>query len=106
MPPVTKRAAARRDLVEHFVHLAENAGLDVAERFLNRAEASFTDLARQPMMGAPVTLKHPGLAGLRKWRVRDFDNHLVFYQPRPGGVSIVRVLHAASDWWSLLGFEA
>jgi len=29
----------------------------------------------------------------------------VFYQPRPGGVSIVRVLHAASDWWSLLGFE-
>ena len=31
MPLVTKRAAARRDLVEHFVHLAENAGLDVAD---------------------------------------------------------------------------
>ena len=106
MPPVTKRATARRDLVEHFVYLTENAGLDVAERFLIRAEASFADLARQPMMGAPVTLKHPDLAGMRKWRGKDFDNHLVFYQPRPGGVSIVRVLHAASDWWSLLGFEA
>ncbi len=50
MPPVTKRAAARRDLVEHFVYLAENAGLDVADRFLSRAEASFADLARDPMM--------------------------------------------------------
>jgi plasmid stabilization system protein ParE len=38
MPLVTKRAAARRDLVEQFVYLAENAGLNVAERFLSPAE--------------------------------------------------------------------
>ena len=104
MPTVTQREAARRDLVEHFVYLAENAGMDVAERFLSNAGASFTELARQPRMGAPLTLKHPDLAGIRKWRVKDFDHHLVFYEPRPDGVSIVRVLHAASDWWSLLGF--
>jgi toxin ParE1/3/4 len=61
MPRVTKREAARRDLVEHFVYLAENAGVDVAERFLSSAEASFADLARQPMIGAPLTLKHPVL---------------------------------------------
>ena len=105
MPSVAKREAARRDLVEHFVYLAENGGLNVAERFLDRAEASFADLARQPMIGAPLTLKHPDLAGMRKWRIKDFDNYLVFYQPRPNGVSIVRVLHAARDWWSLLGFD-
>jgi toxin ParE1/3/4 len=81
-----------------FVHLAENAGLDVAERFLIRAAASFADLSSQPTMGAPVTLKHPDLAGLRKRGVKGFDNHLLFYQPRSGGVSIVPVLHAASDW--------
>ena len=46
MLKVTKREAAKRDLVEHFVYLAENAGLDVAERFLTHAEASFGDLAR------------------------------------------------------------
>jgi len=34
---VYQRAAARRDLVEHFVHLAENAGLHTAERFLKDA---------------------------------------------------------------------
>lgn len=103
MPIVSKRESAKRDLVEHFVHLAENAGLDAADRFLSCAESSFNDLARQPMMGAPLTLKRPELADIRKWRVKDFDNHLVFYEPRPDGVSIVRVLHAASDWWGLLG---
>ena len=105
MLPVTQRESARRDLVEHFVYLAENAGVEVAERFLRRAETTFADLARQPMMGAPLALKHPALAGVRKWRVRDFDNHLIFYLPRSDGVSIVRVLHGASDWWRLLGFE-
>jgi toxin ParE1/3/4 len=55
-------------------------------------------------VGAPLTLKHPDLANVRKWRVKGFDNHLEFYQPRPDGVSIVRVLHAASDWWGVLGY--
>ena len=52
MPIVTKREAARRDLGEHFIYLAENAGLGVADEFLRSAEASFTELARQPQMGA------------------------------------------------------
>ena len=58
MPTVRQRSAARRDLVDHFVYSAENAGLEVAERFLIRAETSFNDLAGQPHMGAPLTLKH------------------------------------------------
>ena len=105
MPKVYQRAAARRDLLEHFVYLAENASLDTAERFLAHAEASFDDLAAQPMMGAPLTLKPTELAGLRKWRVKDFDNFLIFYLPRPDGVSIMRVLHATRDWWGLLGID-
>lgn len=105
MPRVRQRAAARRDLVEHFDYLAENAGLDTAERFLANAEASFNDLATQPTIGAPLTLTHPALAGLRKWSVKDFDTFLIFYLPRPDGVSIVRVLYASRDWWSLLRIE-
>ena len=105
MPAVQIREAARRDLVDHFVYLAENAGMEVAERFLERAESSFGVLADQPLMGAPLPLKHADLAGLRKWRIKDFDNHLIFYQPRHNGVSIARVLHAASDWWTLLGLN-
>jgi toxin ParE1/3/4 len=82
MPTIHKREAATRDLVEHFVYLAENAGLDTAERFLKPTEASFTDLARQPKMGAPLNLRNPDLANIRKWRVKGFDNHLVFYEPQ------------------------
>ncbi|BAC88298.1 type II toxin-antitoxin system RelE/ParE family toxin [Gloeobacter violaceus] len=106
MPQVTQHAAARNDLIEHFVYLAENAGLDIAERFLLNAEASFNALAEQPMLGVALTLRHFELAGLRKWRVKDFDNVLIFYQPHPDGVSIVRVLHAARDWRNLLEIEA
>ncbi|MEO7852036.1 MAG: type II toxin-antitoxin system RelE/ParE family toxin [Rubrivivax sp.] len=105
MPKIFQRAAAKRDLVDHFIYLAENAGLDKAEHFLAQAEASFDDLARQPLMGAPLKLARPELAGLRKWRVKDFDNHMIFYIPRPDKVSIVRVLYAARDWWRLLGID-
>lgn len=92
--------------MEHFVYLAENAGMDTAERFLINAEGSFNDLALRPRIGAPLVLKHPELAGIRKWRVKDFDEYLIFYLPRSDGISIVRVLHAARDWWSLLGIDA
>ena len=105
MPTVYQRAAARRDLVEQFVYLAQEAGMDTAGRFLTNAEVSCNDLARQPLIGALLTLRHPNLAGIRKWRIKDFDNLLIFYTPHPDGVSIVRVLHAARDWWSLLGIE-
>ena len=105
MPSVYQHAAARLDLVEQFVYLAEEAGLDRAERFLASAEASFNDLARQPMIGAPLTLRQPNLATMRKWRIKDFESHLIFYIPHSDGVTIVRVLHAARDWWSLLGIE-
>ena len=57
-------------------------------------------------MGAPLTLRRQELAGLRKWRVKDFDNFLIFYVPRPEGVSVVRVLYATRDWWALLGIES
>lgn len=105
MAKVHQRAAARSDLVGHFVYLAEHAGLDVAERFIVNAETSFQELAERPMIGIALTLGHPNLTSIRKWHVRDFDNYLVFYQLRDDGVSIVRVLHGAQDWWRLFGWE-
>jgi len=103
MAKVYQRASARRDLVEHFVHLAENASLETAERFLGNAQASFEQLARQSHIGTPQNSRHPKLAGMRRWQIAEFDNVLIFYLPRADGVSIVRVLHGARDWWSLLG---
>ena len=103
MPRVYRRAAARNDLIEHYAYLAHEAGQETADRFMDSAEASFALLATQPAMGAPLTLRRPELAGMRKWSVDRFDNFLIFYQPQPDGVVIVRVLHVARDWWGLLG---
>jgi len=103
MPKVYKRPKAQQDLVERYVYLAENASPSVADRFLVNAEASFTMLAAQPLMGAPLVPRRPELNGTRKWRVTEFDDILVFYLPRADGISVIRVLHAAQDWWKLLG---
>jgi toxin ParE1/3/4 len=103
MATVYKRASAKRDLVEDYVYLAEHAGIETAERFLSNADESFECLARHPGMGTALFLRDPKLTGLRKWQVNGFEKFLIFYLPRPGGVSIVRVLHAAQDWWGLLG---
>jgi toxin ParE1/3/4 len=54
-------------------------------------------------MGVALSLRPPKLAGLRKWQVSGFEKILIFYLPSAGRVSIVRVLHAAQDWRSLLG---
>lgn len=100
-----KRASAQRDLVEHYIYLAEQAGIETADRFLQNANKSFDELSRHPGMGAVLSLRSPKLAGLRKWQVSGFESVLIFYMPREAGVSIMRVLHASRDWWSLLGIQ-
>jgi toxin ParE1/3/4 len=100
---VFQRPAARRDLIEHYVYLAENAGAAVADRFLERAQQGFSQILEQPLMGAPLVSRRPELAGLRKWRVSDCKDVLSFYLPHDRGISIVRVLRGARDWWHLLG---
>ena len=81
--------------MSNYVYLAENAGEETADRFLRQADVTIALLAEQPEIGAALTLRAPQLAGLRKWRVQDFENFLIFYLPRPDGASVVRVMHAA-----------
>lgn len=102
MPKVYTRAAARIDLMEHYMYLAENANLDIAERFLLKAEYSFSELLVHPFIGAPIVLRNSALVGLRKWPIKDFDQTLVFYLPEKSNIKIIRVLNATQDWWSLL----
>jgi toxin ParE1/3/4 len=105
MARVYQRATARRDLIQHFVHLAETAGDETADRFLTNTRSTFADLAEQPQIGAPLHLSNPALEHMRKWRVRGFEKYLVFYLPRPDGVSVIRVLHASRDWLGLFGID-
>ena len=102
MRQIRKRDAARDDLVEHFVYLADHSSLATADRFLANAEESFEKLLKRPDLGAPVRTVQLELAGIRKWPVKDFENWLIFYLPTDNGISVVRVLHTAQDWWGIL----
>jgi toxin ParE1/3/4 len=106
MKSVHIRALARQDIADHYVYLAEHAGSAVAERFLTSAQTSFRDLVDRPAMAALLRTRTPDLAGMRKWRVKGFESFLIFYLTQPGGISIVRILQPAQDWWRLLDIES
>jgi toxin ParE1/3/4 len=74
-----------------------------ALRFSEAVQATFDQLAGTPLMGSPRPLLHPRLADLRQWRVRGFENYLIFYRPIEDGIEIVRVLHGARDLERLFG---
>lgn len=101
---VAIRAAARRDLAEHYQWLAAEAGVEVAERLLDSADLGFARLAEQPHVGPNAGSRLEALKAVRKWKMPGFPRIIIFYEPRSDGVSIVRVLHAAQDWWEI--FEA
>lgn len=93
---VVKPPQVVRDLTDHYVFLGQD-NLNVAERFLAAADETFHQLARMPEMGSPRVAGHSELSGLRMFRIRGFEQHLVFYRPIESGVEIVRVLHSSRD---------
>ncbi len=79
--------------------LRREADPQTAGRVIAAARRSFDKLAQTPGLGAPAGAKLAELANARRWRIDGYATYLIFYEPEPrGGVSILRVLHAAQDW--------
>lgn len=97
---VVVTAEAREDIIEQYYYFAEQSQ-PVADRFWIAADATFLKLARRPM-GEQLKPRNVGLKGLRLWHVDGFDNHLIFYVTTSDAIEIIRVLHAARDWMSIL----
>ncbi len=96
------RTAAQNDLTLLTDYYLAEADAETASRFVEQARASFKALVQSPGMGSPVPARSKYLAGMRKWRVAGFPKILIFYQEIGDSVRIVRVVHAAADWWALL----
>jgi toxin ParE1/3/4 len=77
---------------------------DLSRRFLAAADATFADLLATPGLGRVREFHGARLHGLRSWRIRGFENWLVFYRVTEEAVEILRVLHGARDLEAL--FEA
>lgn len=99
-----KRKKSKHDIIELADYIAHDS-MEVAERFMDAAEAAFQFLARTPGAGARRDYLSSSLAGLRVWPIRGFEKHLIFYRDTPEGLEIVRVLHAARDIEAILQSE-
>lgn len=97
MSRITRRNAARQDLVDIAYYYIRQGSPASAQRFRNQAEALFGRLADMPGMGTPYDHDHPALAELRFLPVTRFKKYLVFYRVIPGGIEVVRVLHGSRD---------
>jgi toxin ParE1/3/4 len=98
MARVLKREAAKRDLVAQWVWYAENATIEVADRFLQASDNTLTLLATQPDSGSAFFVTKPELQGMRRFPVSDgFERILLFYFPLQDGVDLVRVVHGSRD---------
>ena len=103
MARLLKREASRRDLIQQWLWYAENASVEVAERFFQAADNSLNLLSTQPESGTLFFVRAPELRGMRRFPVSDgFEKVLLFYFPLPDGVDLVRVIHGSRDLERLL----
>jgi len=96
-PSVTFRPRARRDLLDQFSYLADQATVEVAERYFTAVDRTCARLAKQPLSGIAYDSLVGRLAGMRRVPVSGFPAYLLFYMPRGGGIEVVRILHGARD---------
>ncbi len=95
-PKIRRSAQSVEDVYEIATYLLKD-GLSIAERFLDAVETTFQTLGRTPLIGVPHAGSRPSQTDLRRWRVRGFENFMIFYRPLSNGIEIIRVLHGARD---------
>lgn len=96
---------ARQDLDDHITYLFEEAGGDVAVRFVQSFQETAEKLVEHPEMGRVYVPDSAKLEGVRAFRVTGFPRHIIFYRIAGDRLQVERVLHASRDIWSVLGLE-
>ena len=70
---------------------------NLCDRFLEAAYVTFQELARMPGMGRIRSFPHARLDKLRSFRIKGFENYLIFYRPIQDGVEVFHVVHGARE---------
>lgn len=90
-------------MVAQWVWYAENASVEVADRFLAAVESTLSILAEQPESGPAIQHFNDRLKGIRRFPVSGgFEAILLFYLADADGIELVRVIHGNREWWRLL----
>ena len=90
MARVTRRPQAQADILEIWDYIAEDSLID-ADRWVDRLDEKLILWATQPLMGRTRDELAAGIRSLA------FGRYVVFFEPLPDGIDIVRVLHGSRD---------
>jgi toxin ParE1/3/4 len=90
MARVTRRPQAVVDILEIWDYIAEDS-VAAADRWVDRLDEKLQLWATQPQMGRVRDELNPGIRSLA------FGHYVVFYEPLPDGIDVVRVLHGSRD---------
>ena len=90
MSLVTRRPQAEADILEIWEYIAEDSVVE-ADRWVDKLDEKFALWATQPMMGRARDELSPGIRSLA------FGRYVVFFEPLPTGIDVVRVLHGSRD---------
>lgn len=93
---VVPRELAQRDVEEAIDHYTDEAGADLALRFIDALSEAYRAIGNRPGTGSPRYAHELGLPGLRSRKLRKFP-YLVFYLEREDHIDVWRVLHAQRD---------
>ncbi|WP_199555979.1 type II toxin-antitoxin system RelE/ParE family toxin [Sandaracinobacteroides hominis] len=96
MKPVRPRAAARTDIDLAVDHYRDEAGAEIALRFVDALEQAYTRIGETPAAGSPRWSHELNLPGLRSAPINGFPWR-IFYMELEAYVDVWRVLHARRD---------
>ena len=91
---------ARADVVDTTYYLAERS-VNIAAKFHDCVRHSTRRLSEMPELGTVTPLGHRRSKDIRIWPVKDFPNHLIFYQIEADALVILRVLHGSTNYETL-----
>ena len=94
---------AQVDVIDEAYYLADDAGMIVANRFLDAVTQAYERLAETPGIGAPRDYGNLRYAGMRMSPVPKFPKYLIFYRVEGDTLKILRVLHGARDLQAIFG---
>jgi len=86
---------------EELLNISFHIALDdeeIAQKFLDACDATFWFLAENRFVGTTRNFNNPLLGEVRMWRVKNFENYLIFYQPMTDSIIILHVVHGAKNY--------
>ena len=95
--PIIVRDRATQDLRLQANYILEQGNRKAAEKFLECAELTFSQLAKTPKIGKKVLLLTSNQREIRQWRIKNFQDYLIFYQIQEEYLEVLRILYGARD---------